>query len=289
MRSSILNTDKKTAFFIKLALWTTAVALLYALLILLIPKSDDAPDMYSTNILKAQNYMSHKDAYRLVVVGSSMAATISLEDPSSFNLAFYSGCSLTGLKLIVEKGLATGQYPEAVFVETNISICNGIDDELLCKASKTGNMWINRIENRPDYLFYSLIKGLYSGNKEKALYDNPPVKEKTDLWAGVRSSLTDQDILNSCMKEAASYCTVLKQNGVRVIVIEPPNDASLYDLPQTKQVRQAASVYLPEAEYEWFTVDWSGYTVSDGIHMGNLSAKRYSDALLEWYDSHPLK
>ncbi len=286
MPSSTSNTDNKAIFCIRLALWSAAVALLYVLLLLIAPKSDDAPDMYSTNILKAQTYMSHNDDHRLLIVGSSMSATLPFADPSCYNLAFYGGCSLTGLKLIVEKGKLTGFYPDAVFVEMNISVCNGTDDDLLYKASGAGNIWINRIENRPDQLFYSIVKKLYYCNKENALYDFPTIKEKVDFWANVRSSETDQDTLNNYLKEAADYCSILNQNGVRVILMEPPNDISLYDLPQTRQVRETALAYFPKDEYEWFTVDWSDYTVSDGIHLGDLSAKRYSDALLEWYAAH---
>ena len=268
----------------KLVLWSAAAALLYLFMFLLIPKSEDAPDMYSTNVLKAQTYMSQRDNCELVVVGSSMAAELNLpdDDDSCCNLAFFGGCSLTGLKLIVEKGRLYGLYPDTVIVEMNNTIENGTDDDIIKKTSGFDYLLINRIENRPDYLFYSLIKSLRN-KKEKSLYDAPVIKERIDYWTEARSVETDQDLLNAKMDEALNYCRLLKQNGVRIVIMEPPNDASLYDLPQTRQVRETALKFFPEAEYEWFTVDWNDYVVSDGLHMGNLSSRKYSDLLLQRY------
>ena len=281
MRSSTSSTEKKEQLLWKLALWTAAVFLLYAFMFLLIPKSDDAPDMYDTNILKAQTYMSAGRDFDTVITGSSMCADLKLTGTAGrfCNLAFHGGCSLTGLELIVEKGRLTGRYPKTVFVEMNISITGGADDDIIGKASGFDNAFFNRIEYRPDYLFYSLVKYLYYGNKEKSLYDGPVIKERADYWAKVRSEETGQDELNARIEETRDLCDILKLNGVRVIMIEPPNDPVLYDLPQSRQVRETALAYFPESDCEWFTVDWNDYVITDGIHMGKLSAKKYSDLL----------
>ena len=277
--------DKSGKFFIKLASALIVVSLLYLAAAMLIPKSDDGPDLYDTNVLKAQRYMSSETPFDVVVTGSSMASVLDIATygDTYYNLSFSGGCSLTGLELIERKGASTGEYPDVIFVEISDSMINGVDSDIIGKTEGLGNTFFGRLDNRPDYLFYSLVKAVYYRNKEKALNDYGVVDEKIAYWAGVKSCPVNQDDMNEYMETAKGYVDRLTANGCRVILLELPNDASFYDMAEPVQVRETALLYFPKDTYEWYMTDWSEYILSDGIHMGKLSAHIYTEKLLNEY------
>ena len=288
MHSYTSNTDnkeKKYSFVIKLSISFAIVCGLYFLLTCIVPKSDDGPGLYLTNALKAQMFAMRTANTKVVIVGSSMASVVNIEDYSEdyVNLAFSGGDSLTGLELVKRKAEKTGEYPEVIFVEISDAMINGIDEEILEKTSDLGLLWINRVENRPDYIFYSMAKALYYRNREKTISDYGVIDEKLAYWKEVKSVPVNQDDMDGYMEQAKEYVDFFLASGCRVILLEIPYDASLYDLRETVQVRETARSYMPTDEYEWFITDWTDYIVSDAIHMGKLSANRYANRLIETY------
>ena len=277
--------NKGGSFLIKLTVALIVVSLIYIAAVIFIPKSDDGPDLYDTNVLKAQRYMASDTTKDVVVVGSSMASVLDVSRYSDkyFNLSFSGGCALTGLELIERKAAETGEYPEVIFVEISDSMINGTDEDILSKTEGLGNTFFGRLENRPDYLFYSLVKAVYYRNKEKALNDYGVVDEKVAYWAEVKSCPVDQEDMNEYMELAKDYIDRLISGGSKVILLELPNDASFYDMAEPVQVRETALFYFPTDEYEWYMTDWADYILSDGIHMGRLSAYNYTEKLLNTY------
>ena len=80
------------------------------------------------NYIRAQEYIYSKDINKNVVVGSSMAARLKMDEMTepTVNLAFVGGSSLTGLELIRR----SGKIPHKILVETNIIFKAG-DEDLL--------------------------------------------------------------------------------------------------------------------------------------------------------------
>ena len=279
------NNEKKHSFIMRLVVSFVIVCGLYYLLTCIVPKSDDGPGLYFTNVLKAQRFTLSTENAKVILVGSSMASVVHIEEYSEdyLNLAFSGGDSLTGLELIKRKSEKTGVYPELIFVEISDAMINGIDEDILEKTNGFGLSWINRIENRPDYILYSLAKSVYYHNKEKNISDYGVIEEKLEYWTNVKSCPVNQDDMNEYMELARDYVDYFMDKGCHVVLLEIPNDASLHDLPETVQVRETALAYMPADKYEWFLTDWADYIVSDAIHMGKLSADRYANRLIETY------
>ncbi len=277
--------EKKYNFALKTAVSFVIIFGIYFLITCIAPKSDDGPGLYFTNVLKAQRFAMRTEDANVILVGSSMASVVHIEDYADdyVNLAFSGGDALTGLELIKRKTEKTGDYPEVIFIEISDAMINGIDEDILEKTNGFGLSWINRIENRPDYIFYSIAKAIYYKNREKMITDYGVVEEKLIYWREVKSVPVNQNDMNEYMELAKEYADYFMEKGCRVVLLEMPYDASLHDLPETVQVRETALSYMPADEYEWFITDWSEYIVSDAIHMGKLSADRYANRLIETY------
>ncbi|MCR5250716.1 MAG: hypothetical protein K6E50_08940 [Lachnospiraceae bacterium] len=263
------------AFFVLLAL--------YCLLLRIVPGSDDGPGLYDTNVLKAQNYVLKNGDYDAVLVGSSMGSVVPIGEHSDryFNMAFSGGCSLSGMEIIETCGEETGHYPDVVFVEISDALANGVDEDLIGRTRGIGMAWFNRIANRPDYLFYSLVKAVYYRNKEKNATDYAVMEDKLAFWLNAKSKAVDQEEMDAYIALTKEQVDKLKEKGCRVILLEIPNHQELHDLAECVQLRETALRYMPEDSYEWFCVDWADYVVPDAIHMGKHSAKMYTEKLVE--------
>ena len=174
------KSEKKYTFVLKTAVSFIIIFGIYFLITCIAPKSDDGPGLYFTNVLKAQRFAMRTEDTKVILVGSSMASVVHIEDYSKdyVNLAFSGGDALTGLELIKRKTEKTGDYPEVIFIEISDAMINGIDEDILEKTNGFGLSWINRIENRPDYIFYSIAKAIYYKNRERLITDYGVVEEK---------------------------------------------------------------------------------------------------------------
>lgn len=280
------SNSKNKYFFVWLIVTTVIVFALYGLMVFFIPKSDDGPDQYQTNVLKAQRYMFGDNEYDYVMVGSSKANRVTIQDVNNqcYNLAFSGSSSFTGLEIIKEKSENSGIYPKIIFVEIDNSLINGIDDDILDKVSGKYQYKINQSEYRIDFAIYSLTKFIfYQINGEKTIYDHPKIESSIEFWQRAKSVLEDEDIILSYLSGVKEYVDYFEAHGTRVILLELPNDESLYDSVQCVQIRELAMEIFSEDIYEWYMVEWGNYTVSDGIHLGQYSGLVYAQELIQKY------
>ncbi len=292
MHSSISSTEKTdrgsdrgAVFAIKVVAAFFLLLALYCVLLRIVPKSDDGPGLYNTNVLKAQRYVRENGDFDAVLVGSSMGSVMPIADHSEryFNLAFSGENSLSGMEIIERCGEETGHYPEVVFVEISDALESGVDKDLLGRTKGLGIAWFNRIENRPDYLFYSLAKAIYYQNTEEKETDYAVMEDKLAYWVNAKSNAADREEMEAYIALAKEHVDMLKEKGCRVILLEIPNHQELHDLTESVQLRETALRFMPEDSYEWYREDWSDYVMSDAIHMGERSAKIYTEKLVEKY------
>ena len=76
------NNEKKHSFIMRLVISFVIVCGLYYLLTCIVPKSDDGPGLYFTNVLKAQRFTLSTENAKVILVGSSMASVVNIEDYS---------------------------------------------------------------------------------------------------------------------------------------------------------------------------------------------------------------
>lgn len=266
----------------KIVIFAVVGCLYFSLILFLPANAEVGANQLQTNILKVQHYTFDMQECSYVIVGSSEAARIPAEkvDDNLYNLSISGGSALTGLKLISEKR----NKPEIVFVEMNDTIIRGIDEELVKKTSWWNSMMINREKYRMDYLFRQLYQPLYVMIKEKSVPNEVATdKEMLQLNYEAYQELAEDKIFSESMCLVKKMIEELRQEGVRVILLEMPLDVKLYNTPYNIQVMEMFNKMFPESEYEWFKVPWQEYHTTDGIHLIEADAKKYAEQLKEMF------
>ena len=97
-----------------------------------------------------------------------------------------------------------------------------------------------------------------------------------DLQKESMSKPLDEEKMRCALSQLKEQCDKLRQQGVKIILAETPNDPTLHDLQQTIMARNLVHEYFPVGEYDYFDVDWNDYKTKDGVHLTEYSAKHYA-------------
>lgn len=284
MRLYISNSN--TSFLIKMVISLFLFMVVYFSVVSFIPKDFHGASQWQGNILKAQEYAFSDNYYPTVIVGSSRLYRIQI--PNAFNLAFTAGNAVTGLKIVESQT----HKPKLILVEMSDTVNGRIDDSIIRKIQWWNKFPWNRENTRIDYLIVH-IKNIFRPKLKQLLHQNT-TRETTDVNSLKRvqseyQSLLDQDKFQERAEYLKCMLDDLQAEGCRIVLVEPPNDSSLYMAPQMKQVRTTLQAVFPANQYEWITVDWAEYVTTDGIHMSDKSVDKYTAHLLSYINDNDTK
>lgn len=288
MRLSISNFS--SCFIVKTLLFFAGMSILYYGLVGCVPKDIYGTTQWQTNVLKAQGYAFSPKHYSIVMTGSSELYNVHIERVSrnAFNLCFSGRGSATGLDII----LGREKKPSVILVEMNRTIAESTDVSLIEKTAFWHWLPWNRENTRPDYLLHSIRLGLSAYLKQKVHYVRRiDEKTNTDILQMAQESyskaLEKQELHNLRMGglNAKRKIDALKNEGVRIFLVESPHDESLYNSPRDRQIRDVLTEIFPYNQYDWITVDWKDYVTRDGFHLCELSAEKFAGLLLRRIDS----
>lgn len=281
----LFTSNSKSQEIIKICVYTMLVAFLYYGCVSLVPKDLKGANQWQTNIIKAQDYVFDNKAYSHVLVGSSEAYNVPVDEISDkwSNLGFAGGCSLTGLEVI----LRSGKTVDVIVVEVNETLLRGQDGDLLSEIAPWHILPIGRQNTRIDYLF-NLIKSttkmrLKGKNTYEIKDDEITNLSVLAIEKESRGKSLDEEKMRLVLSQLKKQVDELREQGVEIVFTETPNDPSLHDLLRPTTARNLVYEYFPTSEYEYFDVDWNDYKTKDGIHLTESSAKRYAQVITEKY------
>ncbi|MCW6052140.1 hypothetical protein K4039_19090 [Lyngbya sp. CCAP 1446/10] len=257
-----------------------------------------------SNTIKAQRYIyNQKSDLEMVLVGSSITARINPEyiSPHAVSLAMLGMSSQTGLQIIEREKVK----PKLLLVELSETILKGEkykpSQDFIENIYQPLFYWIRlhfpmfRQEYQPvNSIVQSLIK---AGTKEKKVLfrfleeadstqksiDSELIEKliqqqiqakKYPMSQGVKNAITEESeyIKNKIHK--------LKNVGVRVVLMDVPNEQRVKDTILEKQLRELFRDLFPENIYEWLPEPPSReWKTNDGIHLVTSSAKEYANFL----------
>ena len=140
---------------------------------------------FDLNIAKAQKYVKEKDAYKYVVVGSSMGNRIDNEIFSNkfYFLTFSGLSSFDGLEIIKK----SNKLPKTIFTETNV-MTRRLSEEFVSEALNLGVTYLKKYmpsvlkQNKPTSIIHKPIAYLFYGTRNqfrKSKNTKPLVKDMT--------------------------------------------------------------------------------------------------------------
>lgn len=277
----LFTSNSKWQGVCKICVGTLLLGVLYYSVVAFVPKNLHGANQWQTNLIKAQDFVFEEKPYTHVFVGSSEAYNVPVEEISDnwANLGFASGCSLTGLEVL----LRSGKSVDVVVVEVNETLLRGVDDDLLKEINSWHSLPMGRQNTRLDYLTKLCIgnvKRLIGKKRERKDDDNLPMADALKRTQTRMNSEFDVDKMQDMLIILKRQIDILKAHGIKVILVETPNDPTLYDSTALARTRELTDEILPRDEYERFAVDWQVYKTKDGIHLAELSAMRYANLLV---------
>jgi hypothetical protein len=263
--------------------------------------SSDGINGPQSNTIKAQRYIYNQKSDReIVLVGSSITARLDPEyiSPQAVSLALLGMSSPTGLQIIEREKVK----PKLLLVELSETILKG--ENYKVSQDFIGNLYqplfyfirlqfpMFRQEYQPLLsIIQSLIKATTKENKisfrfleearstqqidpeliEKLIQQQIQAKKNT-MSEGVKNAITEES------EYIKTKITQLKNAGVRVVLMDVPNEQRVKDTIMEKQLRELFRDIFPENIYEWLPEPPSReWKTNDGIHLVKSSAKEYAN------------
>ncbi|MCC3406164.1 MAG: hypothetical protein JGK17_11340 [Microcoleus sp. PH2017_10_PVI_O_A] len=255
-----------------------------------------------SNTIKAQRYIYHQKSEReIVLVGSSITARLDPEyiSPQAVSLALLGMSSPTGLQIIEREKVK----PKILLVELSETILKG--EKYKASQDFIGNLYqplfyfirlqfpMFRQEYQPlSSIIQSSIKAVTNEKKVSFRFLEEANSTQKQIDPGLIEKLIRQQIqtkknpisegVKNAIIEESEYIktkiTQLKNAGVRVILMDVPNEQRVKDTIVEKQLRELLRDIFPENIYEWLPEPPSReWKTNDGIHLVTSSAKEYAN------------
>ncbi|MEO5712187.1 MAG: hypothetical protein ABIT37_01755 [Luteolibacter sp.] len=256
------------------------------------------------NYLRAQKFVHDTPADANVIVGSSMANTLSDEMLAGKyeKLTFPAGGSFTGLEIIA----GTGKHPKVLWIESNTLLRDAdksmLDDVLSPWRRKLRDTSpVFKEEGRPSNFevgFFNELVGKICHGFSKIT--GAPKKPKTaehvtdpsvfaDIMKVNREHLDrapSETVLTSKVNHLGELIDQLTRSGTTCILFEMPFDSTLKDLAEPMAVRTAMEKRFPSWKYHWFTLDHDhAYQTTDGVHLVKSESDKVTGAMLQEADA----
>lgn len=282
MRLSISNS--KAVFFKRIICWFVIFTAFYYGIVKFTPDIPGAANQWQCNIIKAQRYFFSENSSKHVLVGSSEAYNIPVEELSSdwSNIAMAGGSPETGVDIVLKKK-HQGSLPDTIWVEINETNLRDIDSDVLDKLSDWHKLPLTREYERPDYLVYCYTVFLKEKIKPKTLKPddvNRPSKTTLNRVIDEHDKNFNEARYREHLLRMKTKIDELIASGVSIIFFEPPNAPEIYDSNVSTAARRISLEIFPKDQYTWKDFDWADYRTGDGIHLQQQSARRLANQIV---------
>lgn len=248
---------------------------------------------FQQNIVKAQSFM-YGETEKNIVVGSSLSEKLAMDSlPGFYNLSFVGLSVFDGLHII----LSNKKYPRNILIETNLilrpeneSFLSVVESPVLSPVKKVIPSLRDRYQ--PFGVFGETVISFFKSKRSTTSVE--PVAPPTGV--NEVDNVAFGKMLNILIKEnneppAEAELTYrfgslktmvddLTEHGVNVVFFEMPVNESVCDLVQPKMLREYFYKYFPPSAYHYINrPDCKGYTTTDGAHLTDDEAVRFTNYL----------
>lgn len=254
------------------------------------------------NLIKAQKFIySNTKDQKIIIVGSSLSANLTMQKlPNITNLA-YSGCSIfDGLYMIKH----SQKNPDVVLIETNFLQRAGdkqFQESIYSPVNYFSRKYIPilREEKQPltnlgKFLLYSILKPLHAGlnnSEESAKKNNKSYSSENSMLEKLLPDIIkknsipfSENILEDRITELSSYVRYLKKLNTKVIFFEIPVNYHLTNSKQQVAIREAFLTAFPKETNLYINLPDTSFITTDGWHLNEHEAPLYTSYFKEKAD-----
>jgi hypothetical protein len=250
-------------------------------------------NLWQENVKQMQDYIYSGQSFDDVILGSSLSMRILVEksDRHLFNLAAGGGDPFIGFEIIKR----SNKIPKRIFVESNSLLSKKVhDDTYLSTLYRPGFYELRKImpifkeQYQPasflGQIILHLMKPALEGNKTKnsVTASDDKVDKLVKLIASQNTYTANNfnEDKKVALKNAVSliqYLLYFKSKGVKVVFFEMPYDCEVKDNLLSVYARNTIHKIAEKNEIlEIPLPDCEGYTTSDGRHLTESSAIKYT-------------
>lgn len=257
---------------------------------------------WQNNSIKAEKFL-YDDHSKNVIIGSSLAARMDLQKTKDYyNLSLSGQSALDGLKTLTRKK----ELPDRVFIEMNTALVpenSNFTGSLLNPVLYNLRM-INpafRDGMQPLAILSRMISSgvrKVSNEIKRNFKTEKPKKKSSKITSG--SQLFDEllaekikdyntkpgsEEIEQAFNALTESVDFLQKQKVEVIFFELPVNPALCDLPKAQIIRKRFIKQFPPSKFRYIPQpDCNEYRTSDGIHLNEAEADRYTFYFLNYAD-----
>ncbi len=90
------------------------------------------------------------------------------------------------------------------------------------------------------------------------------------------SNRVDEQLLFAQLDKLKRYIRAFQDHGTKILFFEMPVNHQLTELDHPKAVRESFRLFFPESEFTYLPRDTSSYQTTDGVHLSQSEATKFS-------------
>lgn len=264
------------------------------------------------NLIKMQEYVYSPGNHSVVVVGSSLAAKLRSYalPPHTYNLALRGKSAFEGLEILRH----SGQTPPIILLEVDVldrpsdaniiaTLFNPVMHPLrqaftvlrerhqpINHLFALGFMAIERLRPAAAARIREKVGSQAESDepiKEASLREAPATTQDASLALKMTQAmrrefghLPDTAVFNQNMRVLRTHIAYFTERGSQVVFFEMPISAVACESPRLNYMRQQLLTIFPQQRFAYLPQpDCHRYTTTDGMHLSDASALRYSQEL----------
>ncbi|MGR3810239.1 hypothetical protein [Jiulongibacter sp. NS-SX5] len=263
----------------------------YALVLKVLPADlDSDQSQWSTNVIKARDYILSKEDFETVLVGTSLSTRIVTDSlgENIANLSFSGSTVWDGLQLIA----AREQQPKRVLIESTF-LFKKTDGSLARYVSEGFNAKLKsklpvlREKNQPVGILKGLVTKAIKGENPLPVYDSTEVvinPEILELQAEYfEHDYTAENYEWVFTKKLLWAIEDLRKNGVEIVFYEMPVHPQFCEKLVVHKTRQHLEQIAEDENIRLITTtDCQNYQTNDGIHLIPHSGLKFTKELRKY-------
>lgn len=245
--------------------------------------STSIPDYYPS--LKAINrvildraFIDYEYNDKIVLVGSSLTSKLrNCQDSRFVNIGLMGRGNLDGLTILAKNN----EKPKVVFVEVNFNARELNED--VVNYNVTFKSWLYRyfpIFKMEKNLVSILVSNAFSNDSSSKA--SSPIRSAKKYDELVNEYVISSRIMGTEQKNVEKLYKLakeLKQNGVRVVLVNYPVDYRIQDTAAYQENIRLVKDKM--SDFEFVSVQGKNYKTTDGVHLTQEDAQRFCDEVLK--------
>lgn len=235
------------------------------------------------NQIKVENYVHGIEPCETVLVGSSL---MSLVLPEYFthknvcNIAFGGHSSFDGLNLVLQD---RRHEIKNIFVE--MTVLKSARDPFIQNATSGAqfalahSLPIFLSRHQPMTMLLSLLRSFFPPGPKQITPEQFQTMFALHLAEHQITSTESQIAWQKSLTDINIILRQLKDFGIRIFLVQMPIDPRLQKTAGTEQRKDLNAEIFPATEWRWVEENIPDLTTTDGIHMTEISAKRFAQLL----------